>query len=173
MLEPMTVQVEVWPVAADDAGLWLVSGDDAWRCGPVMADGDVHFEVEGLMWEHGVAAGTAVIHSTSWRAEGTSVVLTYMAAVRVEGFARDRWPDAMPVTPALAAAVGRPPAHAPTEPPAPRFVDVLLHGLRHLAFLRLYDVPASEALPEHWHEHLRRFEPALAGMYRSADAGVA
>jgi hypothetical protein len=31
VFEPMTVHVEVWPVAADEIGLWLVSGDDCWR----------------------------------------------------------------------------------------------------------------------------------------------
>lgn len=29
MLEPMTVLVEVWPIAADEIGLWLLSGDNA------------------------------------------------------------------------------------------------------------------------------------------------
>ena len=35
MGELMTVTVEVWPVSADEAGIWLVSGGDAWRFGPV------------------------------------------------------------------------------------------------------------------------------------------
>ena len=39
MMEPMTTRVEVWPVAADELGIWLISGDDAWRPDlPVMAE---------------------------------------------------------------------------------------------------------------------------------------
>ena len=52
MLEPMTVHVEVWPIAADEIGLWLVSGDDCWRAGPVMADDEPHSEVEYAISQH-------------------------------------------------------------------------------------------------------------------------
>jgi hypothetical protein len=54
MAEPMAVQVEIWPVAADAAGVWLLSGDDAWR--PELAvpsDSEPHAEVELALAQHG------------------------------------------------------------------------------------------------------------------------
>ena len=166
MSEPMNLTVEVWPVVADEAGLWLVSGDDAWRFGPVPADSDVHYEVEFLMADHGVTGqDVAAVHSTSWRPDGPSVVLTYMAAVKADGFALDRWPGALPITPELAEAVGRPPTHAANEAPVPRYVDVALHGLRHLAYLIDHDRTNADAMGDLWRQHLAPFEPAMAGMY--------
>jgi len=164
MLEPMTVRVEVWPVVADEVGLWLISGDDAWRSDNVMADSDLHFEVEFLLGGYGITE-TNALHSTSWRPQGTAVILTYMAAMEVGGFARDYWPSAQPITPALAEAVGKPPTHAPTEPPVPRFIDVLFHGLRHLHYLMDNDATNATALGDLWQRHLEPFRPALAGMY--------
>jgi hypothetical protein len=170
--EKMGVIVEVWPVAADEAGIWLLSGSDALRWGPVMADGDVHFEVEGLLRGYGIdLRQVPVIHSTSWRPDGPAVVLTYMAVVRVPGFALETWPDAAPVTAALPAAVGRAPAHRAAEVPVPRVVDVLLHGLRHLRFLLDYDAETSAALDADWRRALGPLEPALATMFTERLAG--
>lgn len=164
MLEPMSVTVEVWPVAADNAGLWLASGGDAWRYGPVAADGDVHYEVQALLSEHGISSAAAV-HSTSWRPDGPSVVLTYMAVLAPDGVVRERWPRAQPVTAGLAEAVGRPPTHAAGEPPSPRYCDVLYHGLRHLAYLLDHDTTTAAAMGTLWREHLAPLRPALAGLY--------
>src|SRR5690242_5924652 len=101
----MTVSVEVWPLGADDAAIWLLSDGDAWRFGPVEAASDVHYEVELLLFQHGIDPDDAVfirvldaapradvIHSTSWRPEATAIVLTYMAVVRAPGYVLDRWP---------------------------------------------------------------------------------
>ena len=33
MLEKMGITVEVWPLAADEAGIWLISGGDALALG--------------------------------------------------------------------------------------------------------------------------------------------
>ena len=166
MFEPMNVNTEVWPVVANEAGLWLVSGDDAWRSAPVMADSDVHYEVEFLLCEHGIHADDIVaVHSTSWRPDGPTVVLTYMAVIADPGFVRDRWPDARPITAALAEAVGRPPTHAANEAPVPRYIDVLLHGLRHLTYLLDHDLTTAEAMGDLWRQHLEPLRPALAGMY--------
>jgi ABC-type nitrate/sulfonate/bicarbonate transport system substrate-binding protein len=166
-MEPMNITVEVWPVAADEAGLWLLSGDDSWRYGPVASDGDVHFEVEYLLREHGIdpAADVLVAHSTSWRPDGPTIVLTYIAVVKVSGFALDAWPDAAPITADLTEAVGKPPTHAANEAPIPRMVDVLFHGLRHLRYLLGTDRATADAMGDLWQQHLGPFEPALAGMY--------
>src|SRR5579859_5868233 len=132
----MSVTVEVWPVAADEAGLWLISGDDSWRGAPIMADSDVHYEVEFVLCEHGIhAEDITAVHSTSWRPDGPTVMLTYMAVIEAGEYARDRWPQARPITPTLADAVGKPPTHAANEAPIPRLIDVLMHGLRHLDYL--------------------------------------
>ena len=166
MLEPMTITVEAWPVAADVTGLWLISGDDAWRYGAVMADSDVHFEVEMLLAENGIGViDRAALHSTSWRPDGPSVVLTYMAVIEPAGLVLDRWPDALPITAELADAAGKPPTHAATEAPLPRFRDVMLHGLRHLKYLYDHDATNAAAMGDLWRQHLEPFAPALAGMY--------
>jgi hypothetical protein len=166
-MEPMNITAEVWPVAADEAGLWLLSGDDSWRYGPVTSDGDVHFEVEMLLREHGIdpAIDAPVTHSTSWRPDGPSIVLTYIAVVNVSGFALDAWPGAVPVTADLAGSVGKPPTHAANEAPVPRMIDVLFHGLRHLRYLMATDRATADAMGPNLREHLAPFEPALAGMY--------
>jgi hypothetical protein len=165
MSEPMTVRVEVWPVVADEVGLWLVSGGDAWRSDAVMADSEPHAEVELLLWENGASGKVELIHSTSWRADGPSTVLTYMVIFNNEGLARDDWPAALPIGLDLATVVGRPPTHAAVDAPAPRYIDVLLHGVRHLRFLLDHDATNAAAMNELWRRHLSVLQPALSTMY--------
>ena len=168
MSEPMQIWVEVWPVAADSAGIWLVSGSDAWRADlPVMGDSEPHFDVELELSGHGVKNDVALLHSTSWRADGPRVLLTYVALLQVPGgsLVRDRWPDALPIGPGLADAVGAPPTNPPAEAPMPRYIDVLLHAVRHLRFLLDTDGAARTVMDDHWRRHLEDFTPALAGMY--------
>ena len=76
MGEPMAAWVEVWPLAADETGIWLLSGGDAWRTGPVPADSDPLFEVKLLVGQHHPEMQLDLIHSTSWRVDGPSVILT-------------------------------------------------------------------------------------------------
>jgi hypothetical protein len=167
MTENMPVWVEVWPVAADEVGIWLLSGDDAWRSGsPVPSDSEPHFEVDVTLRKHGVSSNaTTVLHSTSWRADGPAVILTYMAVIDAGDLAREQWSSAKPVSALIPSVVGRPPTNPANEPPAPRYIDVLLHGLRHLRFLRDHDATASEAMGPRWRQHLEPFGEALAGMY--------
>ena len=174
MPELMTVTVEVWPLAADEAGIWLISGGDALRWGPVMADGDVHYEAETLLRGFGLdLADIGVIHSTSWRPDGPAVVLTYMAVIGTGGYALESWPDAAPVTAALPAAIGKAPPHGAAEVPVPRVADVLLHGIRHLKFLATDegDAEAAAALDANWLRHLAPLRPALAQMFSERLAG--
>lgn len=166
MAENMAVGVEVWPVAADAVGIWLLSGADAWRPAlPVQADNEPHADVELVLAEQGITGAAGLLHSTSWRVDGVRVVLTYIAVVQVNGLVRDEWPAALPVDLDLADTVGRPPTNAANEAPAPRYIDVLLHALRHLRFLLDHDATASAALSGPIRDHLLRLEPALAGMY--------
>ena len=97
MGELMPMTVEVWPVAADEAGIWLLSGGDAWRYGPVEAASDVHYEVELLLFEHGIDPGdvvflklapapeTDVLHMTSGGRTARRTCSTYMAVVDTPG----------------------------------------------------------------------------------------
>lgn len=170
MLEQLHVHVEIWPVAADSVGLWLISGTEPWRSGPVPQDLGPRDEAQIVLDEHEVANSLHVIHSTSWRAERGHIMLTYIAAIKVSDLVREEWPAAVPVAPELAANVGKPAPTSPTGEPIPRYIDVLLHGIRHLRFLTYTDSPAREALGAQWRQHLELWEPALSGMYEEDDA---
>lgn len=187
MPENMTVTAEVWPVAADDAGIWLLSGADGpWRHGPVGADSDVHWEAQQLLFGHRINPDSdlfisiapdwpavSVIHWTSCRPDGPTIVHTIMAVVSVPGFVLETWPDAAPVTSALLAAVGKAPPHGAADVPVPRVVDVLLHGLRHLKFLAgpEGDAETAAALDGNMLRHLAPLRPALAQMFSERLAG--
>lgn len=172
MAENMAVWVEVWPIAADEIGIWLLSGQDAWRPAlPVAADNEPHADVEMILAEHGILGQAPLLHSTSWRCDGPRLVLTYVAVVETSGLVRDGWSDALPVGLELAEAVGRPPTNAAYDAPTPRYIDVLLHSLRHLRFLIDNDATAAEALREPLRTHLISLQPALAGMYGDRHLG--
>ncbi|MET8341015.1 hypothetical protein [Streptosporangium canum] len=170
MLESSHVHVEIWPVAADEIGLWLLSGTEPWRSGPVPQDLGPRDEAQIVLDDNEVSDALRVIHSTSWRAEPGHIMLTYIAAVDVGGPARQEWPAAVPIAPELAAVVGKPAPTSPTGEPVPRYIDVLLHGIRHLRFLTYTDSPARNALGPQWRQHLEAWEPALSGMYEEGDA---
>lgn len=173
MGEPMAAHVEVWPLAADRHGIWLLSGGDAWRDGPVPADSDPLFEAEMLVHHHDPAMHLGLLHSTSWRPDGPLVILTWVGIAETDGLVVDRWPDALPVTAELYDKVGRPFTHAANEPPTPRDIDVLMHAIRHLRFLRDTDKSARDAMTPAWLDHLAAWEPALSGMYSESHKGAA
>lgn len=167
-MEPMTNRVEVWPVAAEPVGLWLLSGGDALRSTvPVPADSSLHAEAELTLFPLVSRDQVLALHSTSWREDSGCGLFTFMAVVKVvELDVRAAWPQAKPISPRLLSTVGRPFRHGPAEPPTPRYVDVLLHGLRHLKYLSLSDDDMKPAFDEHWHRHLAALEPDLAKMFR-------
>ncbi len=163
-LEHMGVVPEVWPVAADELGIWLLSGGEAWRGGRVPADSEPHWDVEAILHHHRIQQ-PALLHSTSWRPDGPHVVLTYMAVIAVDELVRADWPASVPVAAELLPHVGNPLPHGPAEVPVPRDVDVLHHGLRHLRFLLDTDSSARDALTGWWQQHLAQLAPVLTGMY--------
>lgn len=165
MSEHMGVRVELWVVSADAGGIWLVSGGDALMTARIDADSFIQSEMELLAHEHFPGVQLDVTHSTSWRQSGPAMLTTYVAIARPPEFVQDRWPDALPLTTELLAEVGKPFPHAPNGAPLPRRVDVLMHAVRHLRFLRDFDVPTSAAMDANWKRHLESFEPALACMF--------
>jgi hypothetical protein len=130
-----------------------------------MADNEPHSDVEYLLGENEAQSDAVLLHSTSWRVDGPAIVLTYIAVIRCDGLVRDRWANAMPVSSSLTEVVGKPPTNSPIDPPAPRYVDVLMHGLRHLKFLLDTDATNAAALDDTWQRHLAELNPALATMY--------
>jgi hypothetical protein len=162
----MTVRAEVWAMAADERGIWLVSGggQDAWRSPEILADADPHWAVQAILRKHGTLGSAKIVHSTSWRAEGESVILTYAAVVECSDIAA-HWPAAQPVSPMLPEVCGKPATHAADEPPLPTYLAVLLHALRHLSFLLRHSATEAAAFSPEWKTHLEAFEPALAGLY--------
>lgn len=165
MAENMAVIPEVWPVAADRLGIWLISGGGAWRTAPVASDSEPHFELELEMVARGVRDRMVMMHSTSWRVDGPHLIVTYMAVMRADDLVPGIWPVSLPVTLAAAEKVGKPEPHAPTEAPAPSDFHVLMHGLRHLRFLMDTDAVNSAAMGELMRCHLEPLRPALAGLY--------
>lgn len=177
----MTAVVEVWPVAAEPDGLWLLDRD-AWRSLPVAADSAPHIVMEDILTDHEVRA--LAPHSTSWRVDcdrriipglasgEAAVILTYTVPVHLDvTVLESRWAmSAQPISLLLADAVGRQPVVAVTEAPLPRRIDVLFHGLRHLALLARgvgsdamgLDAVYRAGLTPVWLRHLDGLEPALA-----------
>lgn len=181
--ENLGVFPEVWPVAADRLGVWLLTGAAQLDASlPVSADGDIDADAKAIYTGAGFAMEDLLLfHSTSWRQvpgrpwqEGVpgrapGLVATYVAVVETgTDYVRSRWPHAAPVSPLLLPAVGRPYQHGATEAPQVRDVEVLLHAIRHLEFLRQRDATAAAVLNgrRHWKAALDGLEPALAGMYR-------
>jgi hypothetical protein len=66
---PMILHAEVWPVAADETGLWLLSGDGPRPSLPVMDDSEPHDYAEMELMQAGMWGSTKLLHSTSWRVD--------------------------------------------------------------------------------------------------------
>jgi hypothetical protein len=166
MAENMAVIPEVWAIAADRLGIWLVQ-DSPWYAAPVPADSEAHFEIELELTARGIRDRVALMHSTSWRTDYRlgGMVVTYMVVVRADDLVRGIWAKAKPVTLAAMEMVGKPEPHAPDEAPSPSAFHVLMHGLRHLRFLMDTDPRSAEAMGELMRQHLEPLRPAIAAMY--------
>jgi hypothetical protein len=140
------VHVEILLVGIDSAGVWAADPGSA-----------VMIEFDGQQDPSAVAAREIeqrghrpeFVHSTSWRWEPEGLVVTYLAvesarvsSIRVSAGSAGTWSN------------------------DPR-VGVLLHGLRHLAFLARLD---RNRFPPSWNLALSEFEPGLAGEIRSVRA---
>ncbi|MDG4785040.1 hypothetical protein O7626_03675 [Micromonospora sp. WMMD1102] len=101
----------------------------------------------------------ALLHSTSWRFQGTGIVLTYVALPDPD-LETGQW---TPVHSGAIAGQDDPltPASVTVRP-----VDVAVHACRHLAFLRHTDplvAGLAADLPDLW-RHIERFSPTVAGL---------
>ena len=186
MCGTMGVRAEVFPVAADPAGLYDLAGKEfSWESGVIQADSTIHWAVWETLRENSIPDPWVMeLHSTeitepgaawpsapgpqytSWRQTEAAIFTTYVAAIRPPGqYVLDTWPDAEPISRALADVIDRPPSHEPTARPVPRNGDVLFHLLRHVKFLLETDDRNAEALGPLWKKHLEPFTPVLTRMY--------
>jgi hypothetical protein len=91
-----------------------------------------------------------LLHSTSWRWEGTAVILTFIAAI-AKGGGESR----------LLSAAGEIARGSATAAPAEVDADqVLHHALRHLAWLGREDEAVRDSLSPGWREALSKYVPA-------------
>jgi hypothetical protein len=132
----MHVTAEIWPLAADEQGIWLVSGDWPWVTLPFADDTSFNAEFQGELVDRGVAAALGP-HGTSCRIDGPSLICTAVAVIDCQGWpVKSSWPHAKPIpVEKIVAEVGKPPTHpANRVPDEVRQWDALVEGLRHLAF---------------------------------------
>lgn len=99
----------------------------------------------------------SVVHSTSWRYEGEQLVLSYLAALPPLAGA----PPGFVLQPV---STGSTRLARTSVPGAIPVMDVLTHGLRHLAMLRISDPTVADTLPQCWHELLATWHPLPAGL---------
>src|SRR6266536_5668786 len=128
---PKVVTVEVWPVAADQRGIWLLSGLGPWPSPPVAQgiDNAEHIAAEIELMQHQARAETVILHSTSWRSTTVEMVCTFLAVIDCPGRpVRAHWPEALPLDPRVVEVVGSEPTHGAAEPPVVREIGVLRHA---------------------------------------------
>jgi hypothetical protein len=175
MSDYMRTWVEVWPVAADEDGIWLLSGVGPWAASDAVPAGSTPWwEFQKVLQGRGVRSSvrddlaakpllTAVLnHQTSDRWDLTGQTDTFVS-VLPDGTVL---PGARPVSLPAVAGMGRPVAHASVaEPDVITAAGVLLHTLRHLRHLVLFDATARRDMPPLMARHLEVLQPALAGLY--------
>jgi hypothetical protein len=177
MLEPMTVRLDLWPLAADDIAIHVLDDNrDAWRGDPIPADTTVQAEVDFMLWQHGYRLDPAgpirtvlLTHQTSSHQDGPHLWLTWVAIIAVPPgeYARDLSATARPVGQPLAQVLPKPAPHAPTETPATlRDSDHLLHMLRDLGRLAVSDADLAPAFDDRWRRHLAELSPILDTLYQ-------
>jgi hypothetical protein len=163
--ELMGVRAEVWPVAASEEGLWLLSGVEGLLSGPVPVRMSVHDAVRSLLRSIGIEdEHLAILHGTSCRDDYGDAIQTHVAVIGCPDVLA-HWPAAEPISLEVLGQVGPPPPHGAAEVPDNRYIDVLAHALRHLAFLQAHDATAAAAMPPLMARHLAALSPVLYVMY--------
>jgi hypothetical protein len=93
-----------------------------------------------------------ILHSTSWRHDGTEVVLSYLAVVSPAAEPPPSW-EAAPIGHVELAR-----GDATTPPSSIGTLQVLEHALRHLSWLMKDDPVVASAIPN-WQEFLSDYVP--------------
>jgi len=93
-----------------------------------------------------------LVHSTSWRMDGSRVILTYVVAVGRPGELNENLAD----EPVLRADLAR--GDALGNVPRIAVSQVIEHAFRHLSWLVKDDAAVRDALPD-WASFLSRYEP--------------
>lgn len=161
----VAVSVELFAVTVDHAELRYWRGSQRL----LRRSGSPEDTVRALLTQHAHGAVSApqaasFLHSTSWRYETPGeIVLTYLAYVP---------PSSAALTGARHFPVANLPTPAPTDPLHPRpphiaELDVLAHGLRHLAFLIKREPNGSVALAVDpaGRQVLTQLAPEVAGQF--------
>ena len=100
----------------------------------------------------GLVGTPTLVHSTSWRRDGSAVILSFIVVIRPEQAAGM---ESAPIDRAELARSGATRAPAEIAP-----AHVLEHALRHLAWLAQDDEVVAAALTPQWHHALRDRVPA-------------
>lgn len=169
----MGVVAEVFAFAASEHGIWHLPGLDPLQSAPIPVSLGIGPATAGLLETFGVTGNLALMHGTSDRDEDGCAILTHAAVVDCPD-PLHHWRDAVPVAWSLFDEVHAPPPHAPTEPPAEiRYIDVLLHALRHLAYHQMTDSDGRAAMPPLMAAHLSLLRPELFRRYERYQPQVA
>jgi hypothetical protein len=145
------------PVRAEIFMIWLnadrleLTGPDGARAWVLqLADGEDPVEAVGRIVS-GLVGPPMLVHSTSWRRDGSAVVLSFVVVIGPEQAAE------MASTPVPRAEVAR---SEPTRAPAAiGHAQVLEHGLRHMAWLAQDDEVVAERLTGPWRDALAAYVP--------------
>ena len=143
--------IEVLPVSLRSGRIWSLCPEHAdsfvlaWPAGAQPEDVAAQAVVQ-------LGLKPTVLHSTSWRHSGKEVVLTYLAVVPPDSDPPPSWQ----IVEVARSELARGDATAP--PSSIDILQVIEHGLRHLAWLRKDDPVIAELL-DTWSEALADYIP--------------
>jgi CRP-like cAMP-binding protein len=144
--------IEILPVFLRDGAIWglRAPGEMTLR---VAATGGGHpgDEVVKALRDYGIEV--LLVHSTSWRQEHGSLVITYLAVIQPSPGA----PHELAVVPVRRSELARGSATGP--PPSIETDHVVEHALRHLSWLSRDDPVVRHELDDAWREALAPYEP--------------
>ena len=144
------------PVRAEIFLIWLnadrieITGPDGPRAWLVELD-EVEHPVEAVdRIVHDLVGPPLLVHSSSWRREGSAVVLTFVVVIGPEQVGGES-------APVEREELAR--SEATRAPTAIATAQVLEHGLRHLAWLVKDDPVVAGRLSPGWHDALSGYVP--------------
>ena len=152
MILTKPLSVEIWPLSIEAGVLSLLGGQSRTLAQPENAKSIL--ESARLSAEE--LSHTYFIHSTSWREEESSVVLTFVALC-----------DPQPLVNSVSISSLLDSQTRPTSDsldyPELTSLDVLNHALQHLAFLLHHDQTFHDQFAAEWLSSLNIFAPKPAG----------